>query len=106
MRGGNSKTTKDCACLFSTPGAVGCDRCLFEGRPCTWTVNHKLYGTRLRYLVGVFPVWSLVSKEPIKKIEAPKLACLNDANEVIDAAIEDEDLEEGVAEAEEEEDSD
>ena len=106
MRGGNSKTTKDCACLFSTPKAVGCDRCLFEGRLCTWTVHHKLYGTNLRYFVGVFPVWSLVSKEPAKKMEAPKLARLNNANEVIDTAIEDKDLEEEVREAEEVGDSD
>lgn len=71
-----------------------------------WTLNVELYETRLRYFVGVFPLWSLVSKEPVRWIEAPKFACLNDANEVIDAAIEDEDLEEEVTEAEEEEDSD
>lgn len=106
MRGSNSKSTKDCACLFSTPRAVGCDRCLFEGRLCTWTVNDQLYETHLRYFVGVFPVLSQVSKEPVKKIEAPKVACLNDANEVVDAAIDDGDLVEDVEEAEEENDSD
>ena len=93
-------------CTFSTPGAVGCDRCLFEGRPCTWTVNKRLYETRLRYFVGVFPLWSQVSKEFVKKIEPPKLARLNDANEVIDAAIDAEELEVEAGEAEEEDDSD
>ena len=106
IRGSNSKATKDCQCLFTTPGAVGCDRCLFEGRPCTWTVNKELYETRLRNFVGVFPIWSLVTKEPVRRIEAPKFARLNDADEVIDAAIDAADLEEEGGEAEEEGDSD
>ena len=65
-----------------------------------------MYETRIRYFVGIFPLWSLVSKEPVKRIEAPKFTRLNDANEVIDAAIDAEDLEEEAGEAEEEDDSD
>ena len=54
----------------------------------------QLYETDSRYFGGISPLWSQVNHQPGKTIEAPEFARLNDADEVTDTTISDEDLEE------------
>lgn len=75
-------------CVFSTNNAEGCDRCLLQGRPCTWTENERLYDSADRYYVAQHPLW-----ETIEDIPAPRFSQVGEMGEVFDAEVDGEDAE-------------